>query len=153
MITSARHARTLMNIWPPFSFSGIHIDTIFDDWTFVRVRMHVRRWNGNMNGKAFGGSLFSMTDPFFALMALGQLGEAYFAANTRAEIEFIRPGRRVMFCEMRLPADVAAAIGATARTQGHSTTEHTAEIYCESGDIVARCTQTLHVSPRRATTR
>ncbi|MGW5438496.1 PaaI family thioesterase [Nocardia asteroides] len=149
MTPSPRRIRRLMNLWPPFSFSGIHIEEIADDWTSVRVRLGVRWWNGNMNGKAFGGTIFAMTDPFFALMALGQLGDQYFAANTRAEIEFLRPGRRMISCEMRLPADVAARIGETALSQGASVTEHVAEVYGEDGELVARCAQSLHVSPRR----
>lgn len=148
--SSPRRVRRLMNLWPPFSFSGIRVEEIADDWTSVRVRLDVRRWNGNMNGKAFGGSIFAMTDPFFALMALGQLGDHYFAVNTRAEVEFFRPGTRRIFCEMVLPADTAARIGETALGEGTSVTEHVAEVYGESGELVARCTQSLYVSPRRS---
>jgi acyl-coenzyme A thioesterase PaaI-like protein len=68
----------------------VRVQHIAVDWTSVRVAHHVRPWNrNNPNRAAFGGTLYSMTDPFFGVMAMGQLGRDYRVWNTFANIEFV----------------------------------------------------------------
>ncbi|WP_225732710.1 DUF4442 domain-containing protein [Nocardia sp. JCM 34519] len=76
-------------MYPQFLFSSVRVRRIATDWTSVEVAHRVRPWNRNANRAAFGGTLFSMTDPFYGIMALGQLGPGYRVWNTCASIEFV----------------------------------------------------------------
>ncbi|WP_460726819.1 DUF4442 domain-containing protein [Nocardia heshunensis] len=70
----------------------------------------VRPWNRNINGAAFGGTLYAMTDPFFGVMARGQLGEGYRVWSVRSGIEFVAPGRGTVTAIMELDAAQAEQI-------------------------------------------
>ncbi len=39
--------RRLMNLWPPFLLSGIHVETLSADWRQARVALRMRPWNRN----------------------------------------------------------------------------------------------------------
>src|SRR3546814_13956082 len=83
----ASRLRLLMNLWPPFAFTGIRVQHIADDFSAVRVALHQRWYNRNYVGSHFGGSLFAMTDPFFMMMLLHQLGSNYIVWDKAAQIE------------------------------------------------------------------
>ena len=83
-----------MNLWPPFLFSGIHVAAIADDWRSARVELRMRPWNRNYVGTHFGGSLFAMTDPFWMILVMENLGRHdYVVWDKAGEIDFIAPAR------------------------------------------------------------
>lgn len=59
-----KHYPRIWNWWPPFLFTGIVIEKFSPDFRYVRIRLKLRFWNANYVGTQYGGSLFSMTDPF-----------------------------------------------------------------------------------------
>lgn len=64
----------LINFYPPFFGAGIRIKKISEDKTTVEVQMKLTFWNRNYVGTQFGGSLYAMTDPFFMLILIENLG-------------------------------------------------------------------------------
>jgi acyl-coenzyme A thioesterase PaaI-like protein len=116
----ARTLRWVMNCWPPFLFTGIHITKMSDDFRHVIVELRSRWYNKNYVGTHFGGSLFAMTDPFWMIMVLRNLGNGHVVWDKAAEIEFIKPGRGTVKAEFVLEAKVLADIqAATADDQKH----------------------------------
>ncbi len=70
-----RWFRLVINLWPPYLGAGIRVEHIAPDFRSVTVAL-VRRWyNRNYVGTHFGGSLYAMTDPFFALMLMRNLDD------------------------------------------------------------------------------
>jgi len=80
----------LMNLWPPFLGAGVRVSP---DLTSIKVEMRLRFWNQNYVGTHFGGSLFSMTDPFLGLMLFENLGANYVVLDKAASIRFTKPGK------------------------------------------------------------
>ena len=78
-----RHMRMLMNIWAPFLGAGIRVKRLGPDWKEIDVEMKLRWWNANYVGTHYGGSLYSMTDPFFMLMLIENLGKDYIVWASR----------------------------------------------------------------------
>lgn len=99
---SAEAMRRLMNLWPPFLCSGIHITAISEDFRHVAVRLRKHRLTANYVGTQYGGSLYSMTDPFWMLLVLRNLGSDYVVWDRAAKIEFVSPGRTEVSTEFRL---------------------------------------------------
>src|SRR6201996_8178639 len=90
-----------INIWPPFLASGIHVRWGADMRSAdVEMRMHF--WNRNYVGTHYGGSLYSMTDPFYMLMLLEALGSDYIVWDKAASIRFRKPGKGTVRAEFRL---------------------------------------------------
>lgn len=86
-----------------------------------------------------------MTDPFFGLMALWQLGEGYRVWNITATTEFVRPGRGLVRVTMLMPPEDMAEIRANLEADGVSRTNHSAELVGADGELVARTSQELYV--------
>lgn len=91
-----------MNLWPPFLGAGIRVARIAPDFREIVVEMPLRLYNRNDFGTHFGGSLYAMTDPFFALMVLHNLPPSYLVWDKAASIEFVAPGRSRMRAVFRL---------------------------------------------------
>jgi acyl-coenzyme A thioesterase PaaI-like protein len=100
-----RLLRLAMNLWPPYLGAGIRVRRIAADYREIVVELPLRLYNRNYFGSHFGGSLYAMTDPFFALMVLHNLPDEYSVWDKAAAIEFIAPGRSRMRASFRLTDD------------------------------------------------
>lgn len=142
---SARAVRRVMNLWPPFLFSGIRVLEIADDWRYARVVLRKRWYNGNYVGSHFGGSLFAMTDPFWMIPMLRCLGSDYIVWDKAAEIEFIAPGREDVFAEFHIDDAMLDEIrAATAGGEKYLRWCET-EIRTAGGELIARARKQLYV--------
>lgn len=134
---------TLIRLWPPYLGAGIRVRHP-DDHTFV-VRMKLHWWNRNYFGTHFGGSLYAMCDPFFALILARQLGKGYVVWDKAAAIRFVRPGRGTVTATFHLPPAEVEAIRAATDANGKIEPELSVEVVDESGTVVARVEKTLYV--------
>src|SRR4051812_37955988 len=78
--------RKFLNLWPPFLGAGVKVTNISHDFSEVDVQMKLHKWNKNYVGTHYGGSIFSMTDPFFALIVIKNLGKDYIVWDKTSEI-------------------------------------------------------------------
>jgi acyl-coenzyme A thioesterase PaaI-like protein len=99
LMTSHAGMRRMLNIWPPFLFSGISILEISKDFRHAKVRLKKKAVTSNYVGTLFGGSLFAMTDPFYMLMIMKNLGSQYIVWDKSSEIEYVSPGKATVFAE------------------------------------------------------
>ena len=142
--------RRAMNLWPPFLGAGIRVLRISADFRDIEVRMALGLLNRNYVGTHFGGSLFAMTDPFFMLMMLHNLGPDYVVWDRSGSIEYVKPGRGEVRAHFRLPAaEVNRARRATTHGRKYEPTFHVA-VVDGRGEVVARVSKTLHVRRRPA---
>ena len=137
--------RRLLNLWPPFLFCGIRVLGISDDWRHARVVLRKRWYNRNYVGTQYGGSLFSMTDPFWMVLTLQCLGRDYIVWDKAAEIEFVAPGREDVFAEFRIDEALLDEIrAATANGEKYLRWCET-PITTAGGELVARVRKQLYV--------
>ena len=137
--------RLVMNLWPPYLFTGVHVKRIADDWSAAEVELRARPWNRNYVGTHFGGTLFSMTDPFFMLLVLRSLGKDYIVWDKQAEIDFVNPGRGLVRCQFQVPRTALDDIrSATALGEKYLRWFET-EIRGDDGVVVSRVRKQLYV--------
>lgn len=96
MFKKAWQMKLLLNIWPPFLFTGIRVVDISDDFRKAQVRLKLSVFNKNAVGVHFGGSLYAMTDPFCMLMVMARLGKGYIVWDKSADIDYIKPGKGIV---------------------------------------------------------
>ncbi len=140
-----RLMRWWLNLYGPYLGSGVHVERISADFLEIDVVMRMRPWNGNAVGTHFGGSLYSMVDPFYMLMLMRILGPDYLVWDQSAHIEFVSPGQGTVHAAFRLDAARVEAIRAAAADGLAHRPEFDVAVLGEDGKIVARVHKTRYV--------
>jgi uncharacterized protein DUF4442 len=140
-----RHIRLLLNLWPPFVGAGIRIRHLAPDWKEIELEMKLRWWNRNYVGTHYGGSLYSMTDPFFMVMLIENLGRDYIVWDKSASIRFKKPGRGTVSANFRLSEEQILEIKQALNSQEKIERTFTVEVKDESGNVIAEVEKLLHV--------
>ena len=137
--------RHVMNCWPPFLGLRIHIERIAPDWRHVRMRMKLGLRNRNYVGSHFGGGLFCMTDPYYMIMMMNQLGRDYVVWDKSAKIDFIAPGRTTVYADFHLTQEqVDEVLARTAEGQKYEPT-YAVDVVDVEGKRIARVEKTLYI--------
>nr|WP_201327518.1 DUF4442 domain-containing protein [Thermotomaculum hydrothermale] len=126
-----------MIFYPPFLFSGIKVEKVSKDFRYIKVRLKLRWYNRNYVGTQFGGSLFSMTDPFYMIMLIKNLGKDYIVWDKKSCIKFIKPGTTDVFAEFRIDDEIIENIKREVDKNGKGEFPFTVEIKDKSGQLIA----------------
>jgi hypothetical protein len=145
MKLNARLLRRGMGWWPPFLGAGIRVRSFADDFREAVVELKFGRLNRNYVGTHFGGSLYSMTDPFFAIMLMHNLGGAYLVWDKSGSIEYVAPGRSTVTAHFSLTEERIAQIKAQAAAGEKVLPEFIVDIKDAAGGMIARVRKTLYV--------
>jgi acyl-coenzyme A thioesterase PaaI-like protein len=140
--------RAGMNCWPPFLFAGVHITQL--DERQARVELRARPWNRNYVGTHFGGSLFAMTDPFWMILILRQLGRDHFVWDKAAEIEFVKPGRGTVVADFLLTDETLDNIRAACAGGDKHLLWLPVDVKDAAGEVVARIRKQIYVRRKPA---
>lgn len=136
--------RRIINWWPPMLGAGIRVTRWDVDWRAVDVEMKLRWWNRNFVGTQYGGSLYSMTDPFYMVMLIHNLGSGYVVWDKSASIRFRRPGRGTVRAEFRLNEEQIGEIRAALEKEEKMEREFGVAVKDESGEVVAEVKKVIH---------
>lgn len=147
---NAQWLRRFMNCWPPFIGAGIRVRRIADDYTETDVEMRLRWYNRNYVRTHFGGSLYSMTDPFHMILTLHQLGPDYIVWDRAGSVEYVAPGRGTVYARFRISAAEVEAIRMQAAGGGKVLPQFSIDVLDDEGKVVARVTKTLYIRRKRA---
>jgi hypothetical protein len=137
--------RLRLNIYPPFLGAGIHIKRLTPDWKEIDVEMKLRWWNANYVGTHYGGSLYSMTDPFFMVMLIENLGKDYIVWDKSAAIRFKKPGRGTVSASFRLSGQQIQEIKQALTTEKKIERVFAVEVKDQSGAVIAEVEKLLHI--------
>jgi hypothetical protein len=140
----------MMNLWPPFLGAGIRVRRLQPDWKAIDVEMKLGFWNSNYVGTHFGGSLYSMTDPFYMLMLIQNLGPAYIVWDKSATIRFRRPGKGKVLASFRLSDEQIEDIRQGLNTQEKIEPTFVVEVKDATGAVIAEVEKVLHVRKKEA---
>lgn len=135
----------LISLYPPFIGAGVKVEHISSDWHEIVVSMRLRWFNRNYVGTHFGGSLYSMTDPFFMLMLLHLLGEDYIVWDRAGQIEFEAPGKGFVSATLRVTDEEIREIQHQACNGDKVLPTFKTQVVNDKGDVVARVNKTLYV--------
>ena len=137
-----------LNVYPPFAGAGIRVTRLDADWRAIDVEMKLRFWNSNYVGTHYGGSLYSMTDPFYMLMLIENLGREYVVWDKAATIRFKKPGVGKMRAEFRVSEEQINGIRESLKTERKVEPVFVVEVRDEGGGVVAEVEKILHVRRR-----
>lgn len=142
---SAEHLRRRLNLWSPLFFTGIKITYLSEDYTHCRATL--KNWHNtkNSHGTQFGGSLFAMTDPIYAMMCNCLFGEKHYVWDKAAHIEFVKSAKGAVYLDCQISREeIDAILAATADGEKHLP-EFTVRVFDENNETIAIATRTLYV--------
>ncbi len=145
VFSDARLFRRVMSLYPPYLGAGIRVKSVAKDFREVVVTLKLSGYNRNALGTHFGGSLYAMTDPFFVLMFIANLGKGYVVWDKAAAIQFERPGTGTVTARFQLTtADIDAAKAATESGAAYTPT-YVVEVMAADGQRVARVEKQIYI--------
>ncbi|WP_434633892.1 DUF4442 domain-containing protein [Chromobacterium sp. CV08] len=137
--------KLLFNLWPPFLGAGIRVRKLSADFRKAEVGLKLGFGNRNYVGTHFGGSLYAMTDPFYMLMVLRQLGNDHYVWDQAGRIEYLKPGRGTVRAHFHLTDEMLDDIRAHTAGGEKYLPEMTVDIVDDAGERVAVVYKTLYV--------
>lgn len=142
---SSRLLKFGLRLYPPLLGAGIRVRRISPDLREIDVDMKRRWWNSNYVGTHYGGSLYSMTDPFYMLMLLRNLGRDYVVWDKSASIRFRKPGRGTVRAQFRLDERQLAELHERLRSEEKIEPVFAIDVLDEAGEVVARVEKVIHI--------
>ncbi len=144
-----RHIRRFVNFWPPFLAASIRVTRWDADWRAVDVELNLRPWSANFVGTLYGGSLYSMADPFYMLMLIENLGPEYVVWDKAATIRFRRPGKGRVLAKFRVVEEELEAIRTALQTAEKVDRTFSVGVIDDAGTVVAEVQKVIHVSRKK----
>ena len=134
-----------LRFWPPFLGAGIHVTRVAEDLRTIDVELRLKFFNRNYVGTHYGGSLYSMCDPWFMVMLIENLGPDYIVWDKSAAIRFKKPGKGVVKASFHLPEERIAEIRAQADAQGKVEPQFQVVVTDAEGNVIAEVDKLLYV--------
>ena len=134
-----------INLWPPFLGAGIKVTRMDDDMRAVDVELKLTRLNRNYVGTHYGGSLYSMADPFYMIMLIPNLGRDYIVWDKAATIRFKKPGKGTVRAQFRISEAQIDDIRQKLKTHAKVEPTFTVEIKGVDGEVIAEVDKLLYV--------
>ncbi|GHD75571.1 DUF4442 domain-containing protein [Vogesella fluminis] len=144
-----RLAKFVFNLWPPFLGAGVRVRRISPDWKETDVQLRLGLTNRNYVGVHFGGSLYSMTDPFYMLMLLKNLGNDYIVWDKAGRVDYVKPGKGVVTARFRIDDTLLDRIRAATTGGGKYLPELEIDVTDSRGELVARVHKTLYIRRKK----
>lgn len=138
----------MMRFWPPFWGAGIRVKSFNPDVSHIVVQMKMRFWNKNYVGTHFGGSIYSMTDPFYMLMLLNLLGKGYIVWDKSASIRYKIPAKGTIYATFELSPQQIAAIRQQIEVEEKIQPEFIVKITNEAGEVVAEVKKIISIAKK-----
>jgi hypothetical protein len=138
----------LINFYPPYWGAGISVVAINDAYTQIDVQMKMRFWNKNLVGTHFGGSLYSMCDPFYMFILIQHLGKDYIVWDKSASIHFKKPGMGVVRASFHISLVEIVNIKTYVDTNGKGNFTFDTNIFNEKDEIVATVEKVIYVKKK-----
>lgn len=142
---SARQLKWFLNVYPPYLGAGVRIVYAADDYSRWEVEMRLTRYNRNYFGTHFGGSLYSMCDPFFLLILAKTLGREYIVWDKEAKIRFRRPGRGTVRAVFEIPKSRIDEIIVTVDRKRKLEPTFSVDVQDEEGNVVAEIEKRIYI--------
>ncbi len=135
----------MINYYSPFLGAGIKVKHMSADFRHCQVIMPLTFYNKNYMGTQFGGSLYAMTDPWYMLMLIKNLGPDYIVWDKAASIRFKKPGRASVEAEFILTQADIDEVKAAVETNVKMDKIFIVEIKDDKGQLIAVVEKVVYI--------
>lgn len=140
--------KAFLNLYSPYVGAGVKVLEVNYDEGFIKVSMPLTWRNKNIVGTQFGGSLYSMTDPFFMTLLMQKLGSDYVVWDKSAHIDFVKAGTSDVFATFQIDHQEIETVKELAKDGAAVFRDYEVDIVDAKGEIVAKVKKTLYIRLR-----
>ncbi len=148
MKMSENSLKWMMRLYPPMLFQRIWVKKVYKGFTGIEVKINRSLFTTNLGSSIFGGTIFSATDPFYALL-FGQIMQHRNFKITvwlkSAQIQYLKPGRSNLHFQLLIsPAMIDEAVR-TLSTEGKFVKAYPIDIFDAQGELCATATNEIYI--------
>lgn len=148
MKISENTLKWLMCFYPPMFFQRIWVKKVHPGFKGIDVKINRSLFTSNLGNSIFGGTIFSATDPFYALL-FGQImqhkGYKITVWLKSAQIQYIKPGRTDLFYTITISDEMIADAEKTLQTEGRFVKMYPIEIFDKQGELCATALNEVYI--------
>lgn len=111
----------------------------------LKLRWYLR----NPVGTVFGGSLYSLSDPFYMLLFLKHIGKTHVVWDKKACIEFISPSRDTVHATFEITQEMIDGIVDRCKDGGPVFETFAIDLRDKDGKVVAKVEKVLYFRKKR----
>lgn len=138
-----------LNWFPAYRATGARLIHVSDDLRRIVVRLPLKRATKNGAGTLFGGSLYSATDPIYALLLAANLGPDYIVWDKSAAIRYRRPGREALTAVFEVDEDEIEAVRQAVLATGSCDRSYRTTFCDREGLVHVEVEKTVYVACKR----
>lgn len=142
------HLLRFLSFYPPLAGAGIRVRRVSRSPLAFESRLRLRWWNRNWFGAHYGGSLYTMADPFYMLILADALGRDHLVRDKAGSIRYLRPGRGTVRARFEISAERIEAIRRRVGEVGRDEPIFLARVLDGSGQVVAEVEKRIVVRRR-----
>ena len=125
--------------------TGISLKKVSRDLSRFEVEMKLRWYNRNLVGIHYGGSLYSMCDPWYMFILIANLGKEYVVMDKAANIRYLKPGKGKLKCIFEVDKGQVKAIKEEIDVIGKKDYTFLCQIKNEEGEVVTEVEKIVYV--------
>lgn len=140
-----------LRIYPPLFFQRIWVRRILPGYRGIDVKVHYSILNRNSNGSIFGGTIFSATDPLYALLLdhiMRSRGMDVIVWLKSAKIRYIIPARSALFISIRIKEETIQEAMDSLHSSGKYVETFTIELVDRSGEVCAVAENEVYIKKK-----
>lgn len=148
MKISENSLKWLMRLYPPMLFQRIWVKKVHKGFKGIDIKINRSLFTSNLGNSIFGGTIFSATDPFYALL-FGQImqhkGFKITVWLKSAQIQYIKPGRTDLHYTIEITDEMIAEAATALKTEGKHIKAYPIEIYNTANELCAMALNEVYI--------
>ena len=140
MIVSETTLKWVLNFYPPLLFQRIWVRRFHPGFLGVDVKISNSLLNRNYNGSIFGGSIFSATDPFYAVIFDQLMQRRGFKVRVwlkSASIQYLKPGKSTLYFTLKISEEMINDAEECLRKNTKFIKSYPINLYNKNGELCA----------------
>lgn len=144
-----KHVMKAIPYWPPFLGAGISVAAYDLDAGYIVSKLRRTPFNGNAFGTHFGGSLFSMCDPWYVFLAIHHLGPEYIVWDFKSEIQFVKALKEPVFARFEICPEMVSTIRQKTAEGNKFLQPFSTQVLTANNELVANVAKTIYVRRKK----
>jgi acyl-coenzyme A thioesterase PaaI-like protein len=148
MKASENNIKWLMRLYPPMLFQRIWVQKIHKGFRRADIKINRSLFTINFGKAIFGGTIFSATDPFYAIL-FGQIlkhkGYNITVWLKSASIQYIKPGRTNLYYSIIITDEMINEVETELNNNGVMVKTYPIEVFSKTGELCAVAKNEIYI--------